>query len=148
MARLAEALVVVVAMAAATASMPGAEALGLNWDTHASHPLPPKVVVHVLKKLKLFDTDFATMSVLAGSGIEVMVAIPNNMLADPTNDASKAKDWVKHNIKRYHFDGGVTINMISMFNRKPYTKAAQEHFIGMVFASTQLKENIGKCYKV
>ena len=110
MAGLAAALLVALCWAAA----PGAAALGMNWGTQASHPLPPKAVVQVLrdngiKKVKLFDTDFAAMSALAGSGIEVMVAIPNVMLADLAADAGKAKDWVKRNVKRYDFDGGVTI---------------------------------------
>jgi hypothetical protein len=97
------------------AAAPGAvEALGMNWGTQASHPLPPKAVVQVLqdngiKKVKLFDTDFAAMSALAGTGIEVMTAIPNNMLADLAADARNAKDWVKRNVKRFDFDGGVTI---------------------------------------
>jgi hypothetical protein len=93
-------------------------ALGMNWGTQATHPLPPKAVVQVLqdngiKKVKLFDTDPAAMSALAGTGIEVMVAIPNNMLADLADDAGKAKDWVKRNVRRYDFDGGVTIKSVS-----------------------------------
>lgn len=113
MARLAAALLLLVAVAC-WAVAPGAEALGMNWGTQASHPLPPKAVVQVLrdngiKKVKLFDTDFAAMSALSGTGIEVMAAIPNNMLADLADDAGKAKDWVKRNVKRYDFDGGVTI---------------------------------------
>ncbi|TVU41615.1 hypothetical protein EJB05_15147 [Eragrostis curvula] len=118
MARLAGALLVVVATVAcwAAASAPGAAALGMNWGTQASHPLPPKVVVQLLKdngikKVKLFDTDFAAMSALAGSGIEVMVAIPNNMLADLAGSSRAAKDWVKRNVQRFDFDGGVTIKI-------------------------------------
>jgi hypothetical protein len=113
MARLAAALLVALC-SLCWAAAPVAEALGMNWGTQASHPLPPKAVVQVLrdngiKKVKLFDTDSAAMSALAGSGIEVMVAIPNNMLADLAADAGKAKDWVKRHVKRYDFDGGVTI---------------------------------------
>jgi len=109
MAGLAAALLVALCWAAA----PGAAALGMNWGTQASHPLPPKAVVQVLrdngiKKVKLFDTDFAAMSALAGSGIEVMVAIPN-VLLDRITDYDTAKEWVRHNVSRYNFDGGVTI---------------------------------------
>ncbi|KAG8100605.1 hypothetical protein GUJ93_ZPchr0013g37623 [Zizania palustris] len=112
MARLVAAvLVVAVAWWAAAVEVKG---LGVNWGTQASHPLPAKAVVQLLKdngitKVKLFDTDFAAMSALAGSGIEVMVAIPNVMLSDMASDPSNAKDWVKRNVKRYAFDGGVTI---------------------------------------
>ena len=90
-----------------------AAALGMNWGTQATHPLPPKAVVQVLqdngiKKVKLFDTDPAAMSALAGTGIEVMVAIPNVML-DTMTDYDTAKEWVRRNVSRYNFDGGVTI---------------------------------------
>jgi GTP cyclohydrolase II len=61
-----------------------------------------------IKKVKLFDTDSAAMSSLAGSGIEVMVAIPN-VLLDRITDYDTAKEWVRHNVSRYNFDGGVTI---------------------------------------
>lgn len=89
------------------------DGLGVNWGTMATHPLPPKIVVQLLKdngfkKVKIFDADRATMSALAGSDIEVMVAIPNNMLATLTSyDA--AKNWVKRNVTRYNFNGGVNI---------------------------------------
>ena len=106
-----------------------AAALGMNWGTQATHPLPPKAVVQVLqdngiKKVKLFDTDPAAMSALAGTGIEVMVAIPNNMLAGLADDAGKAKDWVKRNVRRYDFDGGVTIKSVSTLFSLPTSPAA------------------------
>jgi hypothetical protein len=109
-------LVLLVAMAAVS-SWPGApataDALGMNWGTQATHPLPPKIVVKMLqdngiKKVKLFDADHATLSALAGTGIEVMVAIPN-VLLDRLTDYDTAKEWVRRNVSRYHFDGGVTI---------------------------------------
>lgn len=94
-------------------SRPTAEGLGMNWGTMATHPLPPKIVVQLLKdngikNVKLFDADASTMSALAGSGIEVMVAIPNNMLGMMT-DYDTARQWVDRNVTRYNFDGGVTI---------------------------------------
>ena len=52
-----------------------------------SHQLPSKTIVQMLKdngisKVKLFDADEDTMTALAGSDIEVMVAIPNKELLD------------------------------------------------------------------
>lgn len=89
------------------------EGLGVNWGTQATHKLPPDTVVKMLKdngiqKVKLFDADETTMSALAGTGIEVMVAIPNNQLAD-MNSYDRAKQWVKKNVTRYHFSQGVNI---------------------------------------
>ncbi|KAG8098501.1 hypothetical protein GUJ93_ZPchr0013g35797 [Zizania palustris] len=111
-----ECLCVLVAMAAAVSwsgVVRAAEALGMNWGTQASHPLSPKVVAQVLtdngiKKVKLFDADHDTLSALAGTGVEVMVAIPNVML-DVMTDYDTAKEWVRRNVSRYNFDGGGTI---------------------------------------
>lgn len=93
------------------------EGLGVNWGTMANHKLPPKTVVQMLKdngitKVKLFDSDQTTMSALAGSDIEVMVAIPNADLA-AVNSYARAKEWVRRNITRYHFDGGVNVKYSS-----------------------------------
>lgn len=115
MVAMARLVVVIVAVAmAAWWAVAAVEGLGINWGTQATHPLPPKAVVQLLKdngiaKVKLFDTDFAAMSALAGSGVEVMVAIPNKDLATMASDYGNAKDWVKKNVKRFDFDGGVTI---------------------------------------
>lgn len=89
------------------------EGLGVNWGTMATHKLPPKTVVQMLKdngiqKVKLFDADRSTMSALAGSGIEVMVAIPNDQLA-VMKSYDRAQEWVKKNVTVYNFTGGVDI---------------------------------------
>ncbi|XP_052145737.1 glucan endo-1,3-beta-glucosidase 8-like [Oryza glaberrima] len=119
-----------VAMAAAASwsggVLPAAEALGMNWGTQASHPLPPKIVAQLLqdngiKKVKLFDADQDTLSALAGTGIEVMVAIPNVML-DSITDYDTAKEWVRRNVSRYNFDGGVTIKYVAVGN-EPFLAA-------------------------
>ncbi|TVU44659.1 hypothetical protein EJB05_04106 [Eragrostis curvula] len=119
-------LVLLVALAAASSSAPAAEALGMNWGTQATHLLEPKVVAQLLKdngikKVKLFDADAATLSALAGTGIEVMVAIPN-VLLDRMTDYDTAKEWVRHNVSRYHFDGGVTIKYVAVGN-EPFLAA-------------------------
>jgi hypothetical protein len=103
-------LVLLVLLAAAA---PAAEALGMNWGTQATHALQPKIVVQMLrdngiKKVKLFDADHGTLNALAGTDIEVMVAIPN-VLLDLMTDYDNARDWVRHNVSRYHFEGGVKI---------------------------------------
>ncbi|KAG0471474.1 hypothetical protein HPP92_016020 [Vanilla planifolia] len=79
--------------------------LGVNWGTMTYHRLPPKTVARLLKdnkitKVKLFDADPYTMDTLAGTGIEVMVAV-NNLLLFPMNDYATAKAWVAANITQY-----------------------------------------------
>jgi hypothetical protein len=105
--------VVVAAVALAVAGLPAAGALGVNWGTMATHQLPPATVVRMLedngiRKVKLFDADAGPMDALAGTSVEVMVAIPNNML-DMMTDYGTARDWVRQNVSRYNFDGGVNI---------------------------------------
>lgn len=96
-----------------TTSMHVVDGLGVNWGTMATHELSSKAVGQMLKdngiqKVKLFDADQSTMGALAGTGIEVMVAIPNDQLL-AMNDYGRAKDWVKRNVTRYNFKGGVNI---------------------------------------
>nr|XP_010909077.1 glucan endo-1,3-beta-glucosidase 8 [Elaeis guineensis] len=120
------------------------EGLGVNWGTMATHPLPPKIVVQLLKdngikKVKLFDADAATMSALAGSGIEVMVAIPNNQLG-AMNDYDTAKKWVDRNVSRYHFDGGVTIKYVAVGN-EPFLSSYNGSFLNVTFPALQNIQN-------
>ncbi|KAI3453712.1 hypothetical protein Pfo_010375, partial [Paulownia fortunei] len=79
----------------------------------ATHKLPPKVVVQMLqdngiKKVKLFDADQSTMSALACTDIEVMVAISNDQLA-VMDSFDRAKQWVRRNVTRYKFNGGTKL---------------------------------------
>lgn len=87
------AVVVGVVIMAAAAVVDG---LGVNWGTMATHRLPPKVMARLLKdngfkKVKIFDADATTMSGLAGTGIEAMIAVPNDMLA-AVGDYGRARE--------------------------------------------------------
>lgn len=107
------AVVVAVVLAAAVAGT-RVEGLGVNWGTMATRRLPPKVMAQLLKdngfkKVKIFDADETTMMGLAGTGIETMIAVPNDMLATVAGDYRRAKEWVKKNVTKYDFHGGVNI---------------------------------------
>lgn len=87
--------------------------LGVNWGTVASHQLPPKTTVKLLKdngilKVKLFDADNTILDALAGTDIEVMLAVSNQELKTMA-DFDKAKEWVKANVTKYTNKGGVNI---------------------------------------
>lgn len=89
------------------------EILGANWGTQSSHIISPSVVVGLLKdngikQIKLFDADSWTLKALAGTGIEVMVAIPNKDL-EQVGSLKNAKKWVEKNVTAYLHDGGVDI---------------------------------------
>lgn len=90
-----------------------AQAIGVNWGTQMAQNLDPGIVIQMLQdnkinKVKLFDSDHWTVKHFAGSGIQVMLGIPNNQLAR-FGDYDKAKDWVKENVSKHLYDGGVDI---------------------------------------
>lgn len=88
--------------------------IGANWGTQATHPLPPNIVVKLLKdngiqKVKLFDADADIFKALSGSGIEVMVGIPNEMLYSLANSLGAAEKWVEKNISSFVSSNSVDI---------------------------------------
>lgn len=91
--------------------------IGVNWGSITSHPLSPSIVVHMLKdngidKVKLFDADSWTVGALAGSGLEVIVGIPNDQLARMADSYKNARHWVKENVTKHLYDGGVDIRSL------------------------------------
>lgn len=89
------------------------DAIGVNWGTVAYNPLPNAVVVQMLKnnnikKVKLFDSDPNVIKSMAGTNIEVMIGIPNDMLAALSGTTDAAAAWVKQNVTLY-ISGGVNI---------------------------------------
>ncbi|CAA3019212.1 glucan endo-1,3-beta-glucosidase 8-like, partial [Olea europaea subsp. europaea] len=120
------------------------EGLGVNWGTMATHKLPPKVVMQMLKdngikKVKLFDADQSTMSALAGTDIEVMVAIPNDQLA-VMGSYDRAKEWVRRNVTRYNFNGGVNIKYVAVGN-EPFLTSYNNSFLNTTFPALQNIQN-------
>ncbi|KAL0794212.1 hypothetical protein Bca101_065589 [Brassica carinata] len=120
------------------------DGLGVNWGTMATHKLPPKTVVQMLKdnninKVKLFDADETTMGALAGSGLEVMVAIPNDQL-NVMGSYDRAQDWVRKNVTRYNFSGGVNITFVAVGN-EPFLKSYNGSFINLTFPALQNIQN-------
>ncbi|KAI4319687.1 hypothetical protein MLD38_033258 [Melastoma candidum] len=116
------------------------ECLGVNWGTIAIHRLPPQTVVQMLKdngigKVKLFDADRNVLKALAGSGIEVMVAVPNEML-EAMNNYDKAVEWVKKNVTAYHFNGGVDIRYVAIGN-EPFLTAYNGTYLKTTFPALQ-----------
>ncbi|XP_050230613.1 glucan endo-1,3-beta-glucosidase 8 [Mercurialis annua] len=101
--------------------------IGVNWGTMTTRLLDPEKVVHMLKqngfrKLKLFDADERIMAALIGSDIEVMLAIPNNMLHQMSADPDSAASWVDSNVTTWMYDGGVNIKYVAVGN-EPFLQA-------------------------
>ncbi|XAR60774.1 Glucan endo-1,3-beta-D-glucosidase, partial [Bertholletia excelsa] len=117
---------------------PRVGAVGVNWGTNASHPLPPPKVVELLKsnnitKVKLFDADPGVLEALSGSNIYVTVGIPNSMLRSLNSSRKAAESWVHDNLTRYFSDGGggVRIEYIAVGD-EPFLRSYGEQFYHFV----------------
>ncbi|CAL9750532.1 unnamed protein product [Musa acuminata subsp. burmannicoides] len=130
------AFIVLVVSAAVLPSPSTADGVGVNWGTMMSHPMLPTTVVQMLKdngirKVKLFDADPWTVGALAGTAIEVMLAIPNDQLQRMCKH-KHAAEWVKENVTQYDHEGGVHIKYVAVGN-EPFLKSYNGSFINSTF---------------
>lgn len=100
--------------------------IGANWGTQATHPLPPETVVRLLRengfqKAKLFDAEYDTLRALSKSGIEVMVGIPNDMLASIAGSMKAAEKWVAKNVSAHITNNNVNIRLVIIFKFSIFT---------------------------
>ncbi|XP_062196797.1 glucan endo-1,3-beta-glucosidase 6-like [Phragmites australis] len=128
--------VVLVALCVARRS----SAIGVNWGTQLSHPLPASTVVQLLQdngfdKVKLFDAEDSILGALKGSGIQVMVGIPNDMLADLAGSGKAAENWVSKNISG-HVRDGVDIRYVAVGN-EPFLQTSNGTFLNTTFPAMQ-----------
>ncbi|KAL0306037.1 UNVERIFIED_CONTAM: Glucan endo-1,3-beta-glucosidase 5 [Sesamum radiatum] len=123
--------------------------IGVNWGTISFHRLSPETVVDLLKdnkigKVKLFDADPTVMRALMGSGIEVMVGIPNEMLAVLSSSAAASDLWVSQNVSRYMVKGGVNIKYVAVGN-EPFLTSYSGQFQSLVMpALMNLQQSLVK----
>lgn len=116
------------------------DGIGANWGTQTSHPLSPPIVVQMLKengiqKVKLFDAEDGSMSALKQSGIEVMVGIPNDMLATLAGSVKAAENWVSNNVSSYINDG-VNIRYVAVGN-EPFLETYNGSFLNTTYPALQ-----------
>uniref|UniRef100_A0A6N2L5H0 glucan endo-1,3-beta-D-glucosidase n=1 Tax=Salix viminalis TaxID=40686 RepID=A0A6N2L5H0_SALVM len=124
-----------------TASEITVQAIGVNWGTTSSHPLPPDKVVELLKsnkitKVKLFDADPLVLQALSGSNIGVTVGIPNSMLKSLNSSRKVAESWVHDNVTRYVSSGssGVRIEYVAIGD-EPFQQSYGEQYHPFVIGS-------------
>ncbi|KAE8676562.1 Glucan endo-1,3-beta-glucosidase 8 [Hibiscus syriacus] len=131
--------------------------LGVNWGTLTSHPIDPKIVVQLLndngfKKVKLFDSDPRMVAFLAGTGIEVMLGIPNDQLEFLSIDYEYAKEWVQENCTSHLRHGGVNIKYVAVGN-EPFLTSYKGRFTKTAFPAMKNiqralnEEGVGKKIK-
>ncbi|XP_004289017.1 PREDICTED: glucan endo-1,3-beta-glucosidase 6 [Fragaria vesca subsp. vesca] len=129
-----------------------------NWGTQATHPLPPTIVVKLLKdngfsKVKLFEADPGALEALGNSGIQVMLGIPNEFLAALASTVTIAETWVYQNVSNYISKYGVDIRYIAVGN-EPFLKTYKDTFLKTTFPALQniqaalIKAGLGRQVKV
>ncbi|KAM0953807.1 putative glucan endo-1,3-beta-D-glucosidase [Dioscorea sansibarensis] len=114
-------------------------AVGVNWGTSSSHPLPPSKVVQSLLRtnnivrVKLSDANSGILESLSGTGIGVVVGIPNEMLKSLSSSKKAAQSWVHDNITRYipATGGGVRIEYIAVGD-EPFLLSNSQQFQSFV----------------
>ncbi|PIA55059.1 hypothetical protein AQUCO_00800064v1 [Aquilegia coerulea] len=121
------------------------ESIGINWGTKATHQLPPEMVVQMLKdnginKVKLFEADNKILTALAGTGIEVMLMIPNDMLADMSGDNGVAAYWVKENVIQYTCNDAVNIRYVAVGN-EPFLQTYNGIYLNVTLPALQNVQN-------
>ncbi|XP_051137755.1 glucan endo-1,3-beta-glucosidase 5 [Andrographis paniculata] len=118
-----------------------AECIGANWGTQATHPLPPSTVVKLLKdngiqQVKLFDAESRVLNALSGSGIEVMVGIPNEMLAAIANSVAAAEKWVEKNVSAHVSSNSVDIRYVAVGN-EPFLSTYNGTYLSTTLPAVQ-----------
>ncbi|GMH26846.1 hypothetical protein Nepgr_028689 [Nepenthes gracilis] len=124
-------------------------AIGVNWGMLSMHKLSPKTVVDLLKenkirKVKLFDADPEVLRSLRGSGIEVMVGIPNEMLSVISSSSAASDLWIRQNVSSYMVKGGVDIRYIAVGN-EPFLTSYSGQFQAYVMpALLNLQQSLAR----
>lgn len=136
----------------------GVNGIGANWGTQATHQLPPATVVKMLRdngiqKVKLFDADSVTLNALRGSGIEVMVGIPNDMLLTLANSVPAAEKWVEKNVSAHVSSNSVNIRYAAVGN-EPFLSSYNGTYLSTTLPALQnvqaalIKAGLGNQVKV
>ncbi|CAN8274822.1 unnamed protein product [Cochlearia groenlandica] len=118
--------------------------IGVNWGTVSFHKLRPSTVVNLLKinkiaKVKLFDANPDSLRALMGSGIEIMIGIPNDMLSTLNSDL-----FVLQNISRFMGKGGADIRYVAVGNEPFLTSYGDQFKSYVVPAMVNLQQSLVK----
>ncbi|GAB2218219.1 hypothetical protein Droror1_Dr00001438 [Drosera rotundifolia] len=139
-------------------SLGRSQGLSCNWGLRATHPLPPNIVVKLLKdngfdKVKLFEADHDALKALGNSGIQVMVGIPNELLAPLSSSVQAAVNWVTQNVSTFVSHYGVDIRYVAVGN-EPFLKTYGDTYLNTTFPALQnvqaalIKAGLGRNVKV
>ncbi|XP_010538439.1 PREDICTED: glucan endo-1,3-beta-glucosidase 5 [Tarenaya hassleriana] len=127
----------------------GQSAIGVNWGTVSFHRLKPSTVVDLLRdnkitKVKLFDADPGALGALMGSGIQVMVGIPNEMLSSLSSSPLASDLWVRQNLSRFIGKSGADIRYVAVGNEPFLTSYSGQFQNYVVPALLNLQQSLVK----
>ncbi|XVF24787.1 hypothetical protein REPUB_Repub13aG0157700 [Reevesia pubescens] len=79
---------------------------GVNYGRIADNLPPPESVVTLLKAAKInhiriYNADHGVLRAFKGSGIEIIVGLPNEYLKEISIGEDRAMDWVKENVQAF-----------------------------------------------
>ncbi|BAT77285.1 hypothetical protein LR48_Vigan01g320700 [Vigna angularis] len=127
----------------------GESAIGVNWGTVSFHKLKPSTVVDLLKdnkisKVKVFEAEPEVLKPLMGSGIQVMLGIPNGMLALLSTSPTAADLWLRQNVSAYIGKHGADIRYIAVGN-EPFLTSYNGEYQNLVMpAILNLQQSLVK----
>lgn len=83
-----------------------ATALGINYGQVANNLPPPAQVVQLLSslrigKVRIYDVNPQVLTVFAGTGIELVVTVPDDLVPGMASSASQALQWVSASLRPY-----------------------------------------------
>uniref|UniRef100_A0A9I9E703 glucan endo-1,3-beta-D-glucosidase n=1 Tax=Cucumis melo TaxID=3656 RepID=A0A9I9E703_CUCME len=79
---------------------------GINYGRIANNiPSPDKVVTLLraakIKNVRIYDADHSVLKAFSGTGLEIVISIPNENLKDMSANEDHAMNWVKQNVQPF-----------------------------------------------
>ena len=79
---------------------------GINYGRIADNiPSPDEVVTLLraakIKNVRIYDADHSVLKAFSGSGLELVVGLPNGFLKDMSTSEDHALNWVKENVQAF-----------------------------------------------
>ncbi|KAK1550974.1 hypothetical protein Q3G72_028110 [Acer saccharum] len=79
---------------------------GINYGRIADNiPSPDEVVTLLraakIKNVRIYDADHSVLNAFSGTGLEIVIGLPNGNLKEMSGNESHAMDWVKENVQAF-----------------------------------------------